>query len=67
MKNKARHLKAMAIHYQKDTLKTSIQQYVIDFGYNLHHHTKSCFKNVPDMKNVVKAKKYVCRYCYPQV
>jgi hypothetical protein len=65
--NKARCLKAMAIRYQKDPWRTSIQRFVIDFGYILQHHTKSCFKNVPNKKKVVTAKNYMCRYRYPQV
>ena len=69
--NKARRLKAMAIRYQRDPWRTSIQRFVIDFAYNLHHHTKSCFKHSPKnlrhKKQVIKAKKYMCRYRYPQV
>jgi hypothetical protein len=49
--NKARRQKAMAIRYQRDPWRTSIQRFVIDFAYNLHHHTKSCFKNVPNKKS----------------
>jgi hypothetical protein len=57
----------MAIRCQGDPWRTSIQRFVIDFAYNLHHHTKSCFKNVPNKKKWSKQEKYACRYRYPQV
>jgi hypothetical protein len=57
--NKARCLKAMAILYERDPWRTSVQRFVIDFAYNLHHHTKSCFKHSPtnlrNKKQVIRA------------
>jgi hypothetical protein len=45
--NKQRHkkqLKAIAVAYQRRINDTSVPYYCIDFGYNMHHHTPSCFK-----------------------
>ena len=65
--NRVKRLKAMAIEFQKNNLQTEIPKYVIDFGYNIHHHTTSCFNlNKGNKKNVIHGIQNDCRYRIPQ-
>ena len=65
--NRVRRLKRMAIDFQKNTTDSEIQKFVIDLGYNIHHHTQSCFKiDKSNKKNVIHGTKNDCRYRIPQ-
>jgi hypothetical protein len=65
--NTVRRLKSMAVEYQKNNTQTEISKYVMDFGYNVHSHTKSCFKRSKgDKKNVISGITNDCRYRLPQ-
>jgi hypothetical protein len=50
-----------------DSSKDDISHYIIDLGYNNHHHTPSCFKYGKDSKDKVFNKTATCcRYRFPQ-
>jgi Helitron helicase-like domain at N-terminus len=65
--NKVRRLKATAIEYQLNDENDDICNYSVDFGYNMHNHTASCFKLQKNKNNKeFKNGKCSCRYRYPQ-
>ena len=65
--NKVRRLKATAIEYQLNHENDKICNYSVDFGYNMHNHTASCFKLQKNKNNKeYKKSNCSCRYRYPQ-
>lgn len=65
--NKVKRLKTTAIEYQINDGIQNISNYSIDFGYNMHNHTASCFKTQKNKKNnSFRNGKCNCRYRYPQ-
>ena len=75
--NRVRRLKAMAVHYQRDS-DTDVDPVVVDAAYNHHIHTRACFackkaKSKTDEKNGTSSKKRKrssesdeCRFRQPQ-
>lgn len=61
--NKVKRLKVMAIEYQQNIRQERIPHYAVDFGYNSHYHTPSCFKHCKRAKNrVLNISETSCRY-----
>jgi hypothetical protein len=65
--NRVKRLKTTAIEHQIIDDNDDMPNYAVDFGYNIHNHTASCFKLQKNIyNNAFRNTKCTCRYRYPQ-